>query len=294
MQHFILPLVILLGCTAAPAETAIVASSYSPEAPPQATEYAWRLTNRYNPRQTVGARFAPPAGYQRVAVQPRSFGNWLRNLPLLPPGTPVKLYNGQLKDRQDVHAAVLDIDVGPRDLQQCADAVIRLRAEYQFNQDPNQVHFHLTSGDDVRFQNWYSGRGFRVVGNAVEAAPRPVEAPTHATFRRYLDQIFTYAGTLSLSKELEPRPLAQAQPGDVLIRGGSPGHAVLVLDVAVQPATGRRVALLAQSYMPAQQIHVLKNGWNTSGLGAWFLLDPGAAQVSTPEWTFRREELKRF
>jgi hypothetical protein len=40
----------------------------------------------------------------------------------------VLLYNGAPKFRQDVHAAVIDIDVGTRDLQQCADATMRLRA----------------------------------------------------------------------------------------------------------------------------------------------------------------------
>lgn len=289
--------ILLLCCSSPKAESETTGTTNPP--PLNITEgtqntYPWLTAGRYNPRQTVAARFLPPKGYQRVELMPGSFGNWLRYLPLLPSGTPVKLYNGQPKNRQDVHAAVLDLDVGTRDLQQCADAVIRLRAEYQFSQDPNQVHFHLTSGDDIRFQDWYSGTGFRITGNSAQPAPKSVEQPTHAVLRRYLDQIFTYAGTLSLSRELRPMPLAQVQPGDVLIRGGSPGHAVLVLDVAVQPGTGRRVALLAQSYMPAQQMHVLNNVWDETELGAWFLLDPRSAQVSTPEWTFRREELGRF
>ncbi|MBT9395527.1 DUF4846 domain-containing protein [Hymenobacter sp. NST-14] len=301
MKYAILLLVPgLLCCTEASttAETADNPPAQNPTATtapaPAPGSYAWLPKGRYQPARTVAARFAPPAGYQRVAVAEGSFGQWLRYLPLLPAGTPVLLYNGQPKDRQDVHAAVLDLDVGARDLQQCADAVIRLRAEYLFSQNPDQVHFHLTSGDDIGFRDWYSGTGFRVVGNAVTPARRPAEAPTHTNFRRYLDQIFTYAGTLSLSKELQPTPLAQVQPGDVLIRGGSPGHAVLVLDVATQPRTGRRVALLAQSYMPAQQMHVLRNVWDETGLGAWFYLDPAANRVSTPEWTFRSTELGRF
>src|SRR5262245_56628310 len=57
-------------------------------------------------------RFAPPPGSERVPLQPRSFGAYLRHLPLLPPMTPVLLYNGQPKARQDVHAAVAALDVG--------------------------------------------------------------------------------------------------------------------------------------------------------------------------------------
>ncbi|MBC6698914.1 DUF4846 domain-containing protein [Hymenobacter sp. BT190] len=256
--------------------------------------YAWLPAGTYDTRRSLAAQFAPPRGCVRMPVAPGSFGQWLRGLPLLPAGAPVKLYNGQLKDPQNVHAAVVNIDVGTRDLQQCADAVIRLRGEYQFAQNPAQVHFHLTSGHDIRFADWYSGKGFRVSGDDVLPANRPVEAPSHATFRRYLDQIFTYAGTLSLDRELTPVPLAAVQPGDVLIRGGSPGHAVLVLDVAEQLSSGRRYVLLAQSYMPAQQIHVLRNPWGDPALGAWFAIDPSQPKFSTPEWTFRREELKRF
>jgi hypothetical protein len=211
---------------------------------------------------------------------------------LLPAGTAVRLHNGQLKTPQTVHAAVVNIDVGSRDLQQCADAVIRLRGEYEFSQNPDQVHFHLTSGDDIRFADWYAGRGFRASGNAVVAAPKAVEKPTHAVFRRYLDQIFTYAGTLSLERELTSIQLADVRPGDVFIRGGSPGHAVLVLDVAELPATGQRYALLTQSYMPAQQIHVLRDAAASGGV--WFAVNPAAARFDTPEWTFGREQLRRF
>ena len=109
---------------------------------------------------------------------------------------------------------------------------------------------------------------------------------------------FGYAGTLSLSRELRAVPLAEARPGDVLIHGGSPGHAVLVLDVAVQPATGQRYLLLAQSYMPAQSIHVLQNiGTDQPTLRnrAWFAVPgPEATQFDTPEWTFEANELARF
>ena len=49
-----------------------------------------------------------------------------------PANAPVLIYTGAQKWRQDVHAAVIDIDVGRRDLQQCADAIMRLRAEWLF------------------------------------------------------------------------------------------------------------------------------------------------------------------
>jgi hypothetical protein len=261
--------------------------------PVAAPRYAWLAAGTYDARRSLAARFAPPPGCRRVPVAVGSFGQWLRYLPLLPKGTAVHLYDGTLKNPQTVHAAVLNIDVGRRNLQQCADAVIRLRAEYEFAQNPAQVHFHLTSGDDIRFADWIGGRGFRVSGEMVAPASRPVEPPTHAVFRRYLDQIFTYAGTRSLARETTAVPLATVQPGDVLVHGGDPGHAVIVLDVAEHPASGRRYVLLAQSYMPAQQIHVLRNT-TVPALGIWFAVNPQLAKFDTPEWTFGREELQRF
>ena len=57
--------------------------------------------------------------------------------------------------------------------------------------------------------------------------------------------------------------------GDVFIIGGSPGHAVIVVDMAVNPETHEKVFLLAQSYMPAQQIQLLKNN-NDPDLSPWY------------------------
>src|SRR6185369_5290803 len=104
---------------------------------------------------TIAARFDPPAGFTRDSVGSASFGAYLRALPLKPLGSAVHLYNGQLKGRQDVHAAVIDLSVGTTDLQQCADAVIRLRAEHLFAQkDLDRISFHFTSGFRADFARW--------------------------------------------------------------------------------------------------------------------------------------------
>ena len=106
--------------------------------------------------------------------------------------------------------------------------------------------------------------------------------------------VFTYAGTASLSKELLTIPYTSLQPGDVFIKGGSPGHAVIVVDVAIHPKTKKKVFLLAQSYMPAQQIHILVNPANHS-LSPWYeLTETDSGYLYTPEWTFEKKELKRF
>ncbi|MGI4763068.1 MAG: DUF4846 domain-containing protein [Janthinobacterium lividum] len=262
-------------------------------AAPARPVYPW-LATPPPAAQCLAQRFATPPGCQRVVVPTGSWGEWLRGLPLRPIGTPARLYNGRLKDNQAVVAAVVAIDPGTKDLQQCADAVIRLRAEYLFGVNPNKIHFHLTTGYDAWFSDYVAGTTFQVHGEDVTAAPKPAEAPTHAALGCYLLPVFGYAGTLSLSREVQPVALADVQPGDVLVHGGSPGHAVLVADVAANPRTGQRYVLLAQSYMPAQNIHVLRNV-RQPALGAWFAVPgPAEAEFDTPEWTFGRAELGRF
>ncbi len=43
--------------------------------------------------------------------------------------------------------------------------------------------------------------------------------------------VFAYAGTLSLYEELESVPIKDMDIGDIFVQGGSPGHAVIVVDM---------------------------------------------------------------
>lgn len=83
------------------------------------------------------------------------------------------------------------------------------------------------------------------------------------------------------------------QIGDVFIKGGSPGHAVIVVDMAVNPQNNKKLFMVAQSYMPAQDIHILINQ-NKPAISPWYDLIDLAAEIETPEWTFDGNQLKRF
>ncbi|MDH3236425.1 MAG: DUF4846 domain-containing protein, partial [Alphaproteobacteria bacterium] len=98
----------------------------------EAPTYPW-LSNPAAARDAIANRFAPPRGFVRVPARAGSFAAWLRRLPLKPVGAKVYLHDGRLKPNQSVHAAVVELDIGRRDLQQCADAVMRLRAEYLYS-----------------------------------------------------------------------------------------------------------------------------------------------------------------
>ena len=256
----------------------------------QDVPYCWR---KGVPERTLAKVVAVPDGYRRVPLRRGSFGHWLRHLPLKEAGTPVRLHDGSRKRNQNVHWAVVDLDVGSRDLQQCADAVMRLRAEYLFAAGRAQdICFQFTNGTDVPFSRWSHGERPVVRGNRVSWRSGGRADASQASLRRYLNTIFAYAGTTSLARELKVRKPAELQVGDIFIRGGFPGHAVLIVDVAFHPASGKRVFLLVQSYMPAQDVHVLRNAPGARR-SPWYEI-PTDGVLRTPEWTFRMDELRRF
>ncbi len=241
--------------------------------------------------EVLALRFREPEGFERIPTEEHSFQAWLRNLPLKPDGAPVLYFDGREKEAQ-VHAAVLAMDIGNRDLQQCADAAIRLRAEYLYqNGKRDEIAFNFTNGFRADYSSWRSGKRIQVNGNTVSWNESGKAADDYGTFRSYLDLVFAYAGTLSLSKELKSVPLDAMQAGDVFIQGGSPGHCVIVVDVARNPS-GEKRFILAQSYMPAQEIHILKNDGNPAE-SPWYA-PKETETLNTPQWTFNWEDLKRF
>lgn len=242
---------------------------------------------------TIETRIKTPTGFERIANPAGSFAAYLRQIALKPNGIGVFFYNGLPKMAQ-VHVAVLDIDVGKRDLQQCADAVMRLRAEYLFAQKRYaDIHFNFTNGFNCLYSKWREGYRVKVSGNQVSWYKKGGADVSYGAFRSYLDMVYSYAGTLSLEKELKTVKYAEMNIGDVLIRGGSPGHAVIVMDMAQNPKTGEKIFLLAQSYMPAQDIHILQNPADPK-LSPWYRVNGSGEEVRTPEWDFVKGNLKRF
>ncbi len=253
----------------------------------------YRWLDAYDSTAAVLTRIAPPRGFERVNVADDSFANWLRHLPLRGDGVPVIIWDGDPKRNQNAHWAVVDIDVGDRNLQQCADAVIRLRAEYLYSSGMyDSISFNFTSGDTADYRAWINGKRPVVDRSSVQWANIGDVDSSYQTFRDYLDIVFTYAGSYSLERELKSKRRRDLGAGDVFIQGGFPGHAVLVVDVAENKTTGEKVFLLAQSYMPAQDVHILKNPADTD-LSPWYELDFGDT-LYTPEWNFSADNLMSF
>lgn len=242
---------------------------------------------------TIETRFPAPSGYARTEVSNNSFQQFLRTLPLKPSGSLVKYYDGRTKQNYNVYDAVVDLSIGTKDLHQCADAVMRLRADYLYKQDQyDKIHFNFTNGFRVDYSEWMKGKRIKVEGNRTWWVQSTEPSNTYSDFWKYMEIIFSYAGTLSLSKEMIAISIENINIGDVFIQGGSPGHAVIVVDLATDKNTGKKIFLLAQSYMPAQELQVLKNP-DHAELSPWYSTDFGEVLL-TPEWTFQKTDLKRF
>ncbi|PZR28126.1 MAG: hypothetical protein DI535_08195 [Citrobacter freundii] len=234
------------------------------------------------PGYATAGQIPPPAGFTRINADEDSYPQWLRQIKLKTDNT-VYLYNGAAKRYQGAQYAVLDISVDKKNLQQCADAAIRLYAEYLYSRGQyNKISFNATDGTKMDYESWREGYRFVLNKTRLQKVKTTAVSDTRKSFDQYLETVFSYAGTLSLSRELKKvHNLSRIKPGDMFVKGGSPGHAVIVMDVAVNPS-GQKMFMLAQSYMPAQDIHILKNPENNT---AWYDLNFGD-QLQTPEWVF--------
>jgi len=242
---------------------------------------------------TVCERINEPEGFTRIELESDSFAYYLRNLPLKPHLAKVLYYNENVKENYGVYEAVIDMDIGTKNLQQCADAIMRLRGEYLYHKgDYDKIHFNLTNGFRVDYSKWIQGYRVIVDGNKTYWQKKTGQSNSYKNFRSYMDFVFTYAGTLSLSKELKSIELNEMEIGDILIQGGSPGHAVIVVDMAINEETGKKLYILAQSYMPAQDIQILANPKDKS-ISPWYALDDNH-EIITPEWKFTKNDLMRF
>ena len=99
----------------------------------------------------------------------------------------------------------------------------------------------------------------------------------------YLRSLFMYAGTASLEVH-DTVPARTPRAGDLLVQGGYPGHAVVILDVATRGSETR--VLIGEGYMPAQDFHV-----EIGPLDGWWAWQPG---IALPHWPMGADDLRRW
>ena len=240
---------------------------------------------------TLESRILTPSGYQRTEVEEDSLGDFLHQYPMKAYGSKVHLFDGSEKYNQSAHISVFDLPIENYDLQQCADSVIRMYAEYFWNtKQYDRIAFHYTSGFLAEYPKWREGNRIKVDGNTVTWVKSAEYDDSYECFVAYLKNVFSYAGTLSMyCEEAVEIPLGEAKAGDVFLYGGSPGHVVMIVDVC-ENEDGEKAFLLAQGYMPAQEFHLLVNENHLED--PWYYESEISYPFSTPEYTFQEGSLK--
>lgn len=239
---------------------------------------------------TIESRFYIPKGFERVAAEEGSFADFIRHYPLKEHGSPILLFDGKKKANQSDHEAVFDMKLGERDLQQCADSVMRIYAEYLYQTDQkDKIAFHFVDGFLCDYKHWREG--YRVVfsGSGTTWQKQTGLLDDEVTFEKYLNMVFAYSSTLSMVEESEKIELTDLQIGDIFIKGGSPGHVVMVADLC-EDQNGDKAFLLAQGFMPAQEFHILKNP--SSPNSCWYKISEIAEELITPEYRFMISDLR--
>lgn len=219
-----------------------------------------------------------PDNYKRIPVSKGSFAEWLRNIKLRKDNT-VYLFNGIPKTDQHSHYAILDLSTGNKDLQQCADAIMRLSAEYYFSRkEYSKINFK-SAQKDFHFQQWLT-------------KINSPEKDNHALLLDFMQNVFINCGTYTVDGMTKHISVKEMQPGDLFVKAGAPGHTMIIMDVAVNQPSGKKIYLLAQSFMPAQDMHIVINPTDDK-LSPWYEANE-AGDIITPGYVFGVSNFKRF
>jgi len=242
---------------------------------------------------TIKSRVNPPLGYKRVNYKEGSFEDYLRNYKLKPFGSKIINYDGSTYYWQEGHIGILELPVPKNGLQQCADALIRIRSEYLWDKNrKEEIGFNFTSGHYCSWQDYSNGYRPKIKGNKVSFIKSATPNHTKENFYKCLNLIYTYSGTLSLYNELSKINLAkEIKIGDMLIKGGTPGHIVMVCDEVID-TNGNKLYLLFQGNTPAQNVHLVKSLEN-SDLSPWYSLKLNS-EIGVSNYTFYNSEYVRF
>ena len=223
-------------------------------------------------RKTIG-EIRTPIGFERISVEPDSFGAFLREFPLQKRGSHMEYYNGRMAYGQYFGYAVLDLPM-ISNAEQCADAVMRMRSEYLFSKERfSDIHFQTFQDGTMRY------KGSRDKNNLHD----------------FLKRVYRSSNTSTLRKELKQKSWKDLSPGDVLVYQAdarhSVGHAVLIVDVAMNPKTGKKAIMIAQSSMPALTMHIVRDFLHPLN-SPWVIIDDSDDNIFISGIQFDKNDLR--
>jgi len=246
----------------------------------------------YKAGDSISSRVGIPEGYKRVSYAKTSFQEYLRNYRLKKYGALIINYDGSRYGAQHWHDAILELPVPSNGLQQCADALIRIRSEYLWDQHRrDEIGFNFTSGDYCSWKKYAEGFRPKINGNKVVFHKTATANASKDMFYKYLNLIFAYAGTLSLYRELPKVAVKDLTIGDMLVNPGTPGHIEMIVDEIINEE-GDKMFLLAQGNTPAQNVCLLKN-FEDAAISPWFRFKEDKP-IDTPSYYFDNPLFIRF
>ncbi len=231
-------------------------------------------------QDTLQKRFNPPPEFTRVKVSPNSLAAWLRKLPLLEPGSAVLDFRGKIfKPGNDSSvAAVVDMNVKGRRLEQCMDILLRLYSDYLIaNGKRDSLKFPLPDGLPLSWKQWRAG--FRPLFKGLHFQLRKSGSADSSTksFHNYLNTIFSYTGSQTFFHYYPDISPDKLQIGDFIVRKVRKGHAVLIIDM-VENVRAQKMVLVGQGDTPACPFYILRN----KNGSPWFSLDSTKKYLDLP------------
>ena len=250
-------------------------------------------------QETIESKFPIPDGFEREIVS--DYHKWIITQPLKEDNK-VLYYDGDEKPNYDIWAAVFDYDLGTHEYHQCADASMYLNAKYNWETNSfSKLSFHSCSGDLINYEDYLKGASYKPINNGqnldTKIYPENSRIDNLNTFKNWMITVWRWANTWSLvnRNDVKSINIMDLRPGDIFIQASDRcevvGHAVSVVDIIINKETGNKKYMLAQSYMPGQEQHVLLNQ-ETGDI--WY--DLNGNDINTPEWDdpFVSTNLKRF
>lgn len=240
--------------------------------------YPW-IAN-YNINHSIKHRFEPPPGYHRVNAATGSFADWLRSLPLKSGGAPVFDYLGRTKLAPDdtTLAAVVDYPVRGKKLEQCMDVLYRWYAEYLHADNfDEEIKFFMPGGYILSWDDWKNGLRPEYQGVTIHFKKTATPDSSRSVFEEYLHEVFYYSFTQTAYFAYPPVELADLKIGDFIVKKGSKGHAVMIMDM-VADGNGNKLVLVGHGGTPAREFHLL----NFKKNNPWFPIDTTSASIDLP------------
>jgi hypothetical protein len=207
-----------------------------------------------NTTESLSQRIDTPKGFKRIEIHTQ-FENWLRNLPLKPSHAEIKTFN---KKNPLIHQRYFMLNGGIVDMpilgkyQQCADAILRLRAEFLWSQGNFDLISFPVGNKKISYSHFSKKYGH-----------------SRKTFKKFLKKIYVNLGTASIKRDLKKVSINDIKIGDMNVQNktGGVGHIFFILDIA-KNENNKKKYLLGQGSTPAMDFHIIQPPFNLLS-GPW-------------------------